>query len=217
MKHSVKKAIACSAACLVALSAPALVSAAEMEEIEEIVVTANKRAQNLSDISYSVQALNEDDLRNTGVTSILDLTRVVPGLSATSTFNATSNNLGMRGVRGFVGHDSPVGFYMDESPITMLGYGFVPSLEMFDVERVEVLKGPQGTLYGASSLGGAIKVITNEADASAFGGSVRLSGYNTEDGDDSYSFDAALNVPLIQDVLAVRLVHSRAGSGWFYR
>ena len=187
----------------------------EESEIEEVVVTANKRAESLSDISYSIQALDQEKLDNIGVKNVRDLINVVPGMSAQSTFSPTAGGTSLRAVRSIVGHDSAVGYYYDDAPVTYLGYGYTPNSDVFDIERVEVLKGPQGTLYGASSMGGAVRIITKDPDASGFGGSVQVSGYDTKGGEFSEGFDAALNIPIIEDVLAARVVYGERDVGGF--
>ena len=188
----------------------------EERELEEIVVTANKREEAVSDIAFSIQALDQQDLSNRGVLGIRELVTVVPGMSAQSDFQATGGGTSLRAVRSIVGHDSTVGYYFDDAPMTYLGYGYTPNTDIFDLERVEVLKGPQGTLYGASSMSGAIKIITKDPDASAgFGGSVGVTGYSTQGGDFSHSFGVALNLPLVEHVLAARVVYGEREVGGF--
>ena len=188
----------------------------EERAIEEVVVTANKRTENLSDISYSIQALGQEELDNIGVLGIRDLVITVPGVSAQSTFQATGGGTSIRGIRSIVGHDSTVGYYFDDAPMTYLGYGYTPNTDIFDIERVEVLKGPQGTLYGASSMAGAIKIVTKDPDASAgIGGAVEASGYDTRGGEFSHSFGVALNLPIVEDVLAARIVYGEREVGGF--
>ena len=184
--------------------------------MEEIVVTASKRAQAITDVPFSIQAISQESLDNQGTDNISDMFMSVPGLSPQSSFSELQGGVSMRGIRSIVGHESTVGFYYDDVPFVFLGNGTIPNTDIFDVERVEILKGPQGTLYGSSSMSGAIKVITKDPDASAgFGGSVQGSAYATRGGDESYSGDVALNVPIIEDQLAARFVYSKSDVGGY--
>ena len=210
------KLLSTSMAAAVAASAFSVTTFAQENVIEEIIVTANKREESLSDIAFSIQALTENELSNKGVESVRDLVNVVPGLSAQSTFSEIGGAVSLRAVRSIVGHDSTVGFYFDEAPVTYLGYGYTPTTDVFDLERLEVLKGPQGTLYGASSMSGAIKIITKDPDASAgFGGAVQVSANTTRGGDETYSGDIALNLPIVEDVLAARVVYGKRDVGGY--
>jgi iron complex outermembrane receptor protein len=180
---------------------------ADTEALQEITVTANRREQTLEAVPYSMSVISPEQLANANVTDLASLASTVPGLSmydfgarlagATSPIirgiNATAEPT--RGFRTF--EQSPVGVYVGNSPID--GY-----FQLDDLKQVEVLRGPQGTLYGAGALGGALRLIPNAPDTNALAGSFEASGgrLNHSDGT-SYTVKGMLNVP-INDTLALR-------------
>ncbi|WP_129780857.1 TonB-dependent receptor [Peristeroidobacter soli] len=176
--------------------------------LEEVIVTATKRSESIQDVPVSIRALGEQELRRMGADSLEDYAGVTPGLQLTGTRN--NSQIIVRGVTtGPVNHDQTeiketVGVYLDETPIAVQRYS--PNLKLFDLERIEVLRGPQGTLYGAGSMAGAIRMITRKPQLDRVAGEVRGMMSSTEHGSASNSFDAMLNVPLIDDVLAMRAV-----------
>jgi len=179
-------------------------------ELQEVIVTATRRQQALEEIPYSVTAVSGEQLANLGVTDIASLSAQVPGLSL---YNLGAREAGattpiIRGINvtaapfSYLGfrtlEQSPVGIYIGNSPID--GY-----FQLDDVQRVEVLRGPQGTLYGAGALGGALRIIPNAPVLGAFSGQMGLSGGTVaHSGDASYGADAMLNVPM-GDTVAFRI------------
>jgi iron complex outermembrane recepter protein len=168
----------------------------------EIVVTATRRNQNLNDVPMSISALSENSLQQRGIRSSKEIAYAVPGLS----FTSDNDGLETLTVRGIVtlGSKATTAFYLDETPISQIGGGTY-SPRYFDIERVEVLRGPQGTLYGASAMGGALRIITNKPNASKFEGTIRVEGSATRHADANFIGDAALNIPIIPELLAVRV------------
>ena len=183
------------------------VSAQDSTALEEIVVTATKRATVLQDTAYSVQALGADTLRDMVADDFIDFFSEITSLSQ---FGRGPGNrrYSIRGVQSI--GEPQVGLYYDEIPIAglpgdNLDSGFAQlDLKLWDVERVEVLKGPQGTLYGQGSMGGTLRVISKRPvmDKVQFAAQSTLS--DTRYGDFNYGVNGMVNVPLIKDVLAVR-------------
>ncbi|MEH6789330.1 TonB-dependent receptor [Parasphingorhabdus sp.] len=177
---------------------------------EMIVVTAGKREQALKDIPGSISALSEDDLRDLQAQSLSDYITRVPGV-VFNDYQPGVSEVVIRGVASTTYHEAnqaTTGYYINEIPLTEPGFPLViPDVDTFDLKRVEVLRGPQGTLFGSSSLGGAINYVVNTADASgldaAFEGTVSTTRRAGELG---YGAKAMVNVPIIEDQLAVRLV-----------
>lgn len=167
----------------------------------EIVVTARKRAESINDVPLSIDAFSGEQLTAIGAENFEDYAARVPGLSfntrGPTSFRGEGVTLGIRGVSGGLS-DPPVGFYIDDTPVGSV------NLKLFDIERVEVLKGPQGTLYGARAMGGLIKIVTRKADPAGFASAGGLELSDTKGGGLNYRADAMVNVPLVQDVLAVR-------------
>src|SRR5262245_45177824 len=176
--------------------------------LEEIIVTASKRAESIQDVPLSIRALGDEELRRMGADSLEDYAGVTPGLQLTGT--RSNSQIIVRGVTtGPVNHDQTeiketVGVYLDETPIAVQRYS--PNLKLFDLERIEVLRGPQGTLYGAGSMAGAIRMITRKPQLDRFAAETRAMVSSTEDGGMSDSFDGMVNMPLIEDVLGIRAV-----------
>ena len=186
--------------------APAYVYA--QTSIEEIVVTATKRGEvSVQDIAGGISAITGDTIDKHDLRSLEDFSRLEPSLQY-STQGVGDTQLIIRGISS--PGDSTVGVYFDESPITggnfQDGGGRTPDIGAYDIARIEVLKGPQGTLFGASSMSGAVRIITNKPDASGFDMNVSAGFESVEHGDTGYSVNAAINVPLIADTLALRLV-----------
>lgn len=184
--------------------------------VEEVIVTATRRSERLQDVPLSISALGETQLSAMGADGFLGFYRTVPGL----TFNQGDTGRGsfvIRGVNAGEGdNQAPVAVYIDEFPTDdSRGARALTDLSLFDVERVEVLRGPQGTLFGSGALGGAVRVITNKPDPTRF--SVATEGdYSTfSGGDDSYAVKGMLNVPLVENKFAVRAVgHYRDDGGY---
>lgn len=176
--------------------------------LEEVIVTATKRSESIQDVPVSIRALSEQELRRMGADSLEDYAGVTPGLQLTG--SRSNSQIIVRGVTtGPVNHDQTeiketVGVYLDEAPIAVQRYS--PNLKLFDLERIEVLRGPQGTLYGAGSMAGAIRMITRKPQLDRVSAEARGMMSSTEDGSRSDSVDAMVNVPLIDDVLAMRAV-----------
>ena len=202
----------CGAGVLLALpSLPVLgadtSSSAEPVALEEIIVTATKRQELLQDIPTSIRAFSGEELARLGANSIEDYAAVTPGLQLVGVRNSAQVN--MRGVTtGPVNHDQSeiqetVGIYLDETPIAV--QRFNPNLKLYDLERIEVLRGPQGTLYGAGSMAGAVRMITRKADPSAFAASTSVSASTVDSGGNGYGFDGMVNVPM-GDTFALRAV-----------
>jgi len=176
------------------------------EGIEEIVVTAQKRRQVLRDIPMSITVLGGEFLERQRADNFQDLVALVPGFSLQSDTRGVSRIM-LRGINTG-GVASTVGVYVDDVPFgssSGLANGAILSgdFDTFDLARVEVLRGPQGTLYGASSLGGVLKYVTNEANTDAFEARGRASVENVENGDVGYAFTGLVNVPF-NDRFAVR-------------
>jgi outer membrane receptor protein involved in Fe transport len=174
--------------------------------LEEITVTATRRNQTLEEVPYSISVLNAQQLAEAGVTDIASLTEQVPGLS---TYNygarfVASTAPNIRGInatgtpRGFRSFEQdPVGTYIGNSPID--GY-----YQLDDIKQIEVLRGPQGTLYGAGALGGALRIIPNPPELNAFYGSVEAGGGKvTHSSEPSYTYSGVVNIPM-GDTLAFR-------------
>ena len=174
--------------------------------VGEVVVTANKRAEKLKDVAQEVTSLSGSALDLQQAAHFEDYVNLVPGFNMVSAQEGQSR-LVLDGVNAG-GDSATVATYVDETPYgsaTGLANGGVlaPDLDTFDVNRVEVLRGPQGTLYGASSLGGVLKFITNAPDPYHFSGKVEVDGENTDHGGDGGSVKAMVNLP-INDKIAIR-------------
>jgi outer membrane receptor protein involved in Fe transport len=189
------------------LSVLALTPAAAAElsaGIEEVVVTATKRELSVQDVPVAMQAFTAETLQNMGADQVDGYYRMVPNFAVVDR-GAGGKLYSIRGIStGLVTQGaSTVGVYIDEMPISAAGFQADPRL--FDIERVEVLRGPQGTLYGEGSIGGTVRMITPRPDPSAFAGKADVSWQSTADGDPSYKLNGMLNLPLVSDVLALRV------------
>src|SRR5690554_5928865 len=174
-----------------------------------IVVTAQLREQNILDVPQAVQAIGATELKNSGVESLADVISMIPSATTGSTISAGSNTFQIRGVAAAeTDGDSTVGFYLDNFAFSLPGRPYAPSVDFYDLERVEVLRGPSGTLYGLGSLGGTIKVLTADPDLYDAQLSTRVSANITDGGEPGAAADMMINVPLIEDRLALRGVVS---------
>ena len=183
--------------------------------IDEIIVTAQKRGeQTLVETPISIAVLQGSDLDNAGARSISDVLNGVGGVNLVET-QPGQNVISIRGSAAPFFASTTVGYYLDELPFSFVNFNFVPDVGAFDVERVEVLRGPQGTLFGASALSGVVRVLTHDADLEKFEFKTRARFESTEDGDGSYSGDVAANMPLIPGKLAIRAVASYSDLGGF--
>ena len=178
----------------------------EATNLDEVVVTAQKVSQSVIDVPLSISVLGADDLERTQSVNIQDYVKLVPGLQLTQA-QPGFGRLALRGINTN-GVASTVGVYVDETSFgssSGLANGAILAgdFDTFDVARIEVLRGPQGTVYGASSLGGVLKYVTHEPQFDSFEGRVRGSFESVEDGDMSWSGAAVANMPL-SDSVAIR-------------
>lgn len=182
--------------------------------MDEIVVTAQKRAQPLQDVPLSISALTAEQIEKRGFDGFTDYARSVPGLSFVDR-GSGRNKITLRGVSTGVdqNHQSPVGIYIDETPVSFPNNE--PDLRLYDVERIEVLRGPQGTLYGAGSMGGTIRMITTKPKLDRIEASVSGSLSTTRHGDESVALNGMINVPLATDKVAMRTVFYYRNEGGF--
>lgn len=178
----------------------------EVSTLEEVIVTAQKRMQRLIDVPLSVVALSGETLERAGVDTLLDMSHAVPGLVVSDAGGGFIRYF-IRGIGNVYGSPSTtlVGVYLDEADVTSSASSQL-DLRTQDVERVEVLKGPQGTLYGAGSSGGTVRFITRDPQLDRFAASGDVDMYFTDDGDSSQAVSAVLNAPVVQDVLGLRIV-----------
>jgi iron complex outermembrane receptor protein len=196
------------AALLSGAPAGAADTSTESSPIEEIVVTANKlNAQKVLDVPASIQAISGDSLQSAGAAGIMSIAGEIPGLSIQD-LGPGDKKYVIRGINST--GDSTTGVYYGEAVISGTnaddGGGFESDIRLYDMDRVEVLRGPQGTLYGASSMSGTIRYIPKSPDMHDLGGYVTTEGSETEHGSGNYNFNGALNLPIIDGVLALRLV-----------
>jgi outer membrane receptor protein involved in Fe transport len=174
--------------------------------LEEVVVTAQKREERLIDVPISIVALGTDELQKRRVSSIDDLPLSVPGLFINSN-GSYGRQISLRGISNRSGSSSLVGLYLDEVPITSTPVN-QPDVRTYDLERIEVLRGPQGTLYGEGSVGGTIRFITKSPALDAFAAGADVAALFTEDGEPGERVDSMVNVPLVTDKLGIRVVGS---------
>ncbi len=176
--------------------------------LAEVVVTAQKRVENLQDVPLSIQAIGTRKLEEMNVTNFDDYAALLPSVSFQKSQGPSLEHTYMRGVAsGGDGNHSgslpSVGMYLDEQPITTIDGNL--NIHVYDIARVEALSGPQGTLYGASSEAGTIRIITNKPDPTGFKAGYDLEANTVTHGGNGYSFEGFVNIP-ITDFAAVRLV-----------
>lgn len=184
--------------------------------LSEIIVTAQKYEQRLIDVPIDVTAVTAAEIKERSVTTLQDLQYAVPGLTWAETGPGQGRVQidGVGATGGSVGAPT-IGEYLDEMPITAPGAGASMDVRLLDMERVEVLHGPQATLYGEGSMGGTIHYVTASPDLHNFSGSFDGSWGSVTDGGSSYRGDVVLNAPLVPDRLGIRVVagYEREG-GW---
>jgi iron complex outermembrane receptor protein len=221
-QYCVKRALAALGCCTALTSTVWAQSAPPSQELQEIVVTAEKRESTVQKTPISITAISGSDLQAQGLSDIASVAQQVPGVSF-KTSGPGQTEFEMRGLTSTGGESPTVGFYLDDAvltPAAMAQNGkTVIDPSLFDLNRVEVLRGPQGTLYGAGSMGGTIKLVTNQPDPKAFAANVEVIGSGTTNGGGfNHTENVMLNIPLIQDVAALRLVGTdKYIDGWIDR
>jgi outer membrane receptor protein involved in Fe transport len=177
--------------------------------LQEVVVTANRRTEDIKDVPVSIGVVDAQQIDDLHVDGYEDLSRVVAGISFAAHNNGPNgpgqDNITIRGVSSTVGNPT-VSTYLDDVPlITFTGYEGDTEPRLIDVERVEILRGPQGTLYGASSEGGTVRYITNQPNAKEWSGYLRQDYSGTEFGGFNFDERGVLNIPVVEDVFALRI------------
>jgi outer membrane receptor protein involved in Fe transport len=191
------------------------------DALSEIVVTAEKRDSTVQKTPISITAISGAELDAAGVSSIATVAAETPGVSIRSA-GPGQNEIEMRGLTSSGGAAPTVGFYLDEAPLTPPAGAnngkVVIDPNLYDLDRVEVLRGPQGTLYGSGSMGGTVKLVTAAPQLNTFGAGVELTGSHTQGANDNGDVNFMLNLPLLDDHVALRLVGtSEHNSGWIDR
>lgn len=174
--------------------------------LQEVVVTAQKTSESLTKVPISITAVSGSALEEGHITDYADLSRAVPNVSFASFGGPGQSNIEIRGIASQAG-SATTGIYLDDVPISVLNIYTTGATEprFFDIDRVEVLRGPQGTLWGAGSMGGTIHFVSNQPDLNHFSGSVNTSVGGTQRGGFNYEGDSVINVPLAEGVAALRI------------
>ncbi|HEY4039132.1 MAG TPA: TonB-dependent receptor [Burkholderiaceae bacterium] len=177
--------------------------------VEEIVVTAEKRSSTIQDTPISISARSGEELQQSGITDLTGVIHEVPGISV-RTSGPGQTELEMRGLSSSGGAAPTVGFYLNDYPLSPPAAALVGKVvvdpDLFDLTRVEVLRGPQGTLYGSGSMGGTVKLVTNTPTLNKFNAAVQGAVSETDGGGFNRGGNAMLNVPLLEDRAAMRVV-----------
>ena len=175
------------------------------QQIQEVTVTANRRRENARKIPTSIGVISGQELATHHIEDYEDVTRVLPGVSFAAHNGPGQDNISIRGVSSTVGNPT-VGIYLDDVPIiTQNGYEGVAQPRFLDLDRIEVLRGPQGTLYGASSEGGTIRFLSNQPDLGTVGGSISSDLSGTVHGGINQDQQVVANLPLVTDKLGIRI------------
>jgi iron complex outermembrane recepter protein len=191
------------------------------DSLEEIVVTAEKRNSTVQDTPISLTAITGEQLQAQGVSDMKGVIAEVPGVSM-RTSGPGQTELEMRGLASSGGSSPTVGFYLDDTPLTAPPFTptgkVVIDPDLFDLNRVEVLRGPQGTLYGSGSMGGTIRLIANQPNLQKVQVNVDAVISGTQGGGVNPGMNAMLNLPLVDNVLGLRIVFTnKYTSGWINR
>jgi iron complex outermembrane receptor protein len=200
---------------------PNAAASASVLELGEVKVTAEKQVGTEQDTPISMAVDGGQALIDRGIIDVTALLQATPGVSLKSN-GPGQTEFEMRGMTSSGGNSPTVGFYLDDIALTAPAGAqngkVVLSPSLYDVERTEVLRGPQGTIYGSGSMGGTFKLISNQPDLSGFQGSAQSTLSGTEGGGFNHNDNLMLNIPVVQDKLAVRLVATEAyTSGWIDR
>ena len=182
--------------------------------IEEITVTARKREESAQDIPIAIQAISQDTLESMGARSMEDYARFTPSVNVV-TYSNTASVIVFRGAITGPGYiaQSTSSVYLDEVSITTTGSQ--PSVRVVDIQRVEALSGPQGTLYGSDAQAGTMRIVTNKPDPTAFESELDVELRDGQDGEMSYGGSLVFNIPLVEDTMALRLVGYNDQDGGF--
>lgn len=189
-------------------TAPTRKAATQEDALQEIIVTATRRAQNISEVPLSITAFSQEDLNIKGVVGYEGLARETPGVVLNRP-SANFNNFTARGIatNGYGANlQSTVAVYIDELPISTIGNTTVLDPTLFDVERVEFLRGPQGTLFGSGSLSGAMRILTKSPDLRKLDAAGQVDFGLTGSDSLRQRYNLMLNTPLVEDELALRMV-----------
>jgi len=187
----------------------------------EIVVTASKRSSTVQNTPISITAVSGAELQERGITNFAAMAQSTPGVSLKSE-GPGQTEIELRGMTSSGGNSPTVGFYLDDIPLTPPAGAqngkVVIDPTLYDLKRVEVLRGPQGTLYGSGSMGGTVRLISNQPDTTKFEGSAESTLSGTDGGNFNHSDNVMVNIPLVRDTLALRVVGTEAfTSGWINR
>ena len=206
---------------MLALISPAALAQSQegIAQIEEIIVTSQRRSQNMQSVPISIDVVSQQTIRELNIQNFYDYAQMVPTISTTPGMNEGSSFAGisMRGVnsgsRGHPSSNSPtVGMYLDEMPVTTQQGNL--DVHLYDVSRIEVLAGPQGTLYGSNAQAGTIRVLTNRPVLDEWSSSVSAEGSIVDGDDTGYLLEGYVNMP-INDKMAIRLVgYTGESAGW---
>ncbi len=201
----------------------AQVQAQEQDTLEEVVVTSTRQTSTVNRVAMAVTAITQEAIDNQGIKDVADLSRTVPGMTFSRSGGEGNPNITIRGIGGngaTVGSPT-TGVYLDDSPLQrrninglITGNGS-PFPQLFDLERVEVLRGPQGTLYGGSSQGGTVRFITPTPSLTEKSGQASIEYNMVDGGGPGHELAGAFGLPLIEDKLGVRVAAiSRKSGGW---
>ena len=187
--------------------------------LDTVVVTADRRGElSVQDLPSSIIAVGEETFDDVSAEGFNDYVKFVPGLTALSSGPGQTQFV-LRGINtGRIAHDNPeaqsaAGIYINEVPVSTTGFN--PDLNLFDLNRVEVLRGPQGTLFGASAMSGAVRLITNQPDPTQYASKMKATISNTDHGGINYGVKGMANFPIIEDRVALRIVgYYNDFSGW---
>jgi iron complex outermembrane receptor protein len=195
--------------------------ASNSEQIAEVVITAQKRVSTVQDTPVSISVTSGDSLRERGVPSFAALAQGTPGVSLKSE-GPSQTEIEMRGMTSSGGNSATVGFYLDDIPLTgpasaQNGHVVIDP-DLYDLNRIEILRGPQGTLFGSGSMGGTVRLITNQPNLSQVQSTAETVLSGTDGGGFNHNVNLMVNLPVISDTLGLRIVGTENYvSGWIDR
>ena len=219
LKFGIRRALQLSSALVLSVGLAPAQAQQSAGVLEEIIVTAQKQSEEINRVPLSITAVTQSSLDEQGIKSAADLTRYVPGLSAVGNIGGQQQTFSIRGIIGGTGA-ATTSVYLDDTNLTKRANGGVAQNNgvilplLYDLERVEVLKGPQGTLYGGSSEGGTVRYITPTPSLTEYSGSVRVEGSSIGSrGELSNEISGAFGGPIVDDKLGFRISGIRRDTG----